>query len=520
MKAAADIAVIGSGFGGTLAAMIARRLGRSVVLLERTQHPRFAIGESSTPLANLLLEELARTYDLSFLQPFAKWGEWQKHHPKVGCGLKRGFSFFHHRLDRRFSDDANHRNQLLVAASPHDRIADTHWYRPDFDQFLTAEAQRLGVVYIDNAELHQARFSSEAACLTGNRNGEPLQITSQLVVDATGPRGFLHRTLGLHEKPFPTLPPTQSLFSHFRQVKRLETLRDFASAEPFPYPIDDAAVHHVFENGWIWVLHFNNGITSAGVAAHGKLAEELRFEHGESAWNRLLSRLPSVEAQFASARAVRPFFHLLRLSFRTTQSPGARWVLLPSAAGFVDPLLSTGFPLTLLGVARLGEILARHWGTKQLPDELDAYRCRCANELRAVAMLVSALYRHMNNPSVFNALTLLYFAAASFSETARRLGRKELAQGFLLHDHPVFGPAFQEVIQRALHENHHGSSGELVEFVHHTIGPVNLAGLGDCHRRNWYPVKADDLLQAAPKLGASPGEIRDLLERLGIVNAQ
>ena len=34
------------------------------MLIERGRHPRFAIGESSTPLANLLLEELADRYDL------------------------------------------------------------------------------------------------------------------------------------------------------------------------------------------------------------------------------------------------------------------------------------------------------------------------------------------------------------------------------------------------------------------------------------------------------------------------
>jgi len=64
MKLDFDIAVAGSGFGGALMAMIARRLGRSVILLERRRHPRFAIGESSTPLANLLLEELAWRYEL------------------------------------------------------------------------------------------------------------------------------------------------------------------------------------------------------------------------------------------------------------------------------------------------------------------------------------------------------------------------------------------------------------------------------------------------------------------------
>ena len=60
-----DVAVVGSGFAGSLLAMIVSRQGRSVILLEKGRHPRFAIGESTTPLSNLLLEELASRYDLS-----------------------------------------------------------------------------------------------------------------------------------------------------------------------------------------------------------------------------------------------------------------------------------------------------------------------------------------------------------------------------------------------------------------------------------------------------------------------
>ena len=74
MNSAFDLAIVGSGFGGSLLAMIARRLGRSVGLLEKSKHPRFVIGESSTPLANLLLEELAARYDLPRLLPLSKWG--------------------------------------------------------------------------------------------------------------------------------------------------------------------------------------------------------------------------------------------------------------------------------------------------------------------------------------------------------------------------------------------------------------------------------------------------------------
>src|SRR5439155_24445928 len=120
MTSTFDIAIVGSGFAGSLLAMIVKRLGRSVVLLERGAHPRFVIGESSTPLANLLWEQLAQRYQLPRLLPLAKWGSWQKAYPGIGCGLKRGFTFYHHTFERAWMEMPDRANQLLVAASPHD----------------------------------------------------------------------------------------------------------------------------------------------------------------------------------------------------------------------------------------------------------------------------------------------------------------------------------------------------------------------------------------------------------------
>ena len=168
-----DIAVVGSGFAGSLIAMIAQRLGRSVVLIERERHPRFAIGESSTPLANLLLEELAARYDLPQVASLAKWGTWQAAHPELACGLKRGFTFFHHSLGEAWQSRPDRSNELLVAASPHDRIADTHWFRPDFDAFLARQAQRLGVELLEETDLDSAEFSDSGATLAGLRIETP-----------------------------------------------------------------------------------------------------------------------------------------------------------------------------------------------------------------------------------------------------------------------------------------------------------------------------------------------------------
>ena len=56
---------MGSGFAGSLMARVLAVQGYDVVLLERGAHPRFAIGESSTPLANLSLERLGTRYGMA-----------------------------------------------------------------------------------------------------------------------------------------------------------------------------------------------------------------------------------------------------------------------------------------------------------------------------------------------------------------------------------------------------------------------------------------------------------------------
>ena len=128
-------------------------------------------------------------------------------------------------------------------------------------------------------------------------------ITAEFVIDASGPRGFLHRALNLPEKSSASLPATQALFAHFQNVGSLT--KEFSSSEQDPpYPPEQAAVHHIFPGGWIWVLKFNNGITSAGVVATDAIANDLKFSEGEAAWRRLLARLPSLQDMFSNSRVV------------------------------------------------------------------------------------------------------------------------------------------------------------------------------------------------------------------------
>ncbi len=514
MRVEYDVAVVGSGFAGSLIATVARRLGLSVALLERGRHPRFAIGESSTPLANLLLEELTGRYNLPRIAPLTKWGTWQSTYPDIACGLKRGFSFFHHSLGKRAMSAMDRSNQLLVAASPHNRLADVHWYRAEVDELLVWEAVREGVEFLDEVKLEEAHETDAYVQLQGSRRNAPVRFRAKFVIDVTGPRGFLHKALQLPEVDLPGFPRTQALYTHFDGVQRFAESAHAGAQEP-PYPIDDAAVHHVFEGGWIWVLRFNNGITSAGVAARDDVARRFRFEEGAPAWDRLLRELPSVQKQFEGARPVRAFVHSNSVAFRSGSVTGARWALLPSAAGFVDPLLSTGFPLTLLGVTRLANILETSWNSTTFRPQLLRYGQQTDEELLAASRQIAALYAAMGDPSLFSSLSLLYFAAASYAETVRRLGRPELASSFLLHDHPSFGAKAQELVRQVMTSERTLDPEELRRAVLDIIEPINIAGLGNEARRNWYPVDAEDLLAAAGKVQSNRDEIQAMLCRSG-----
>jgi FADH2 O2-dependent halogenase len=194
--------------------------------------------------------------------------------------------------------------------------------------------------------------------------------------------------------------------------------------------------------------------------------------------------------------------------------------MLPSAAAFIDPLLSTGFPLTLSGVERLARRLEEDWASPRLPERLGRDARVALAEADRAALLIAALYRSFSDFPLFASLTKLYFAAASFAEAARRLGRPELAGSFLCGGHPQFGPSFVDCCRRVLA----ASPAELADTVWRSeridqlecsIEPIDVAGLTDSARRNWFPVLASDLVSAARKLRATPAEIDRLLERTG-----
>lgn len=482
-----DVVILGAGFAGSLLSlMLSRR--RDVLLIERGRHPRFALGESSTPLADLAIRQIARDYDLAWLAPLGKYGSWKRAYPDLPCGLKRGFTFAKHHRGQSFVPDPEHGNELLVAASPDDESADTQWLRADFDHFIVNKVIEAGIPYYDRTELDRLE-PGEPWRLSGRREGEEVVIEANFVVDASGASGALARALGLPSAPLRT--NSWAVFSHFVDVERWQdVVADLGGrVADYPYHADDAALHHVLDDGWVYVLRFESGLVSAGFLLDGQRRQPDLSLTPAQEWERLLSEYPSVAAQFRRARPVRPIERTGRLQRFTPSVIGEKWALLAPAAYTMDALFSTGNAHALLTVQRLARLL---WGGGSPAEEMRQYHAALTEEVRLIDTLVHGAYQTMRQFPLFVAWSLFYFAGAIADEERTR-GRQEWdGRRFLSGDRPglrgtVFG-AYEALTCRRPDEPY--SAQELAGFVERqrpAFALVTTVPLGDPSKRNLYP---------------------------------
>ena len=484
-----EVAVIGGGFGGTLVAMCLASQGRSVVVLERGRHPRFAIGESTTPLANLVLKGLCERYGLDELLPLCKYGTWKATYPELRCGPKRGFSFFAHEPGSDFGPRNDHKNELFVAANASEAAGDTQWLREDLDAFFATAARARGVSVLEGVEVTGVRRENGWTLETIGPEGTR-QIQADFVIDASGGLGPLKDALGLEDHADDLATQSHAVFSHFEGVRPWGAIYEESggSLAGSPFHPDAAALHHILEEGWMWALAFDHGVTSVGAVLTGAPTGA----SPDRTWRELLARYPSVAAQMADARPTRPLTGTALLQRRLRPSAGNDWGLLPAAAYFIDPLLSPGNAHTLYGVERLARALSVGLGAPDLAEALKAYDDSLQNEVDLLDMLIHGCQAAFCNFELMTAFSLYYFTGAIWSEVRREEGKAGPDDGFLnAHDE-----RFRGLVQAAY--------GELIRLVgagapsakavsaftarvRKDIQPYDLAGLGDPTKLNRYP---------------------------------
>ncbi|HEY8850985.1 MAG TPA: FAD-dependent oxidoreductase [Gemmatimonadaceae bacterium] len=519
MTQSCEVAIVGSGFAGSLLARVLAVLGYDVVLLERGTHPRFAIGESSTPLANLSLERIGIRYGLPDCYQLATHGRWLSNFPELRRGLKRGFTYYRHHPDQPFANHGLESERLLVAASPHDSLSDTHWLRADVDHHFVREAIAAGVDYRDRIEVTSVEFGTESVLLAGQRESRPFELRAQFIIDASGPGGFLARQLSIPSGLDRTETSSAIVFSHFDGVRLME---DAVPGMPEgPYPDDWAAVHHLIDAGWMYSLRFDDGVTSAGFLLTPRGVASLKANgdgHAASLWRALLRRYPTLHNTFANATPLMPIAFRSRIQHRLTRAAGERWALMPHAFAFVDPLFSTGIAWSLRAIERLALAFESASRDRRVPDleVLTRYDAALAAEGDQIDLVVAGAYEAMAHFDLFAAHAMLYFATVSFAEVSQRLKPTDAVawNGFLGVGDPVLEPLPRKALERLRGiTKRRGAVGspeerrDFAEWLSQQIAPRNIAGLADVERHNLYPVDFDALIEGHALLGMSRDQV-------------
>jgi len=312
-----DVIVIGGGPAGSSTGALTAEHGHSTLILERSELPRFHVGESLIPETYWTLKRLGlverlresaypRKYSVQFFSE----------------GLKPSAPFY---FDEYKDCESSQTWQV---------------WRDSFDQMLLDRATELGATVHAKAQVIDAKFDGDRA--TGVRvkvagsNGERIEkdIACRVLVDATGQSAFLASRLSL-KKTDPALKKG-TVWSYFENARR-----DSGKDEGATLIMQTAG-----KRSWFWFIPLPDNVTSIGCTAD----MDVLFSGGatgEEVFNRELERCPALVDRLADATRVRDYMTTQDYTYHSRQGAGPGWTLVGDAYGFIDPVYSSGIFLAL-----------------------------------------------------------------------------------------------------------------------------------------------------------------------------
>ncbi|MBE7492820.1 MAG: tryptophan 7-halogenase [Planctomycetes bacterium] len=325
-----DVTVIGGGPGGsTLAALLAKQ-GRTVAVVERSEFPRFRIGESLLPFS---------------IDIWEKTGVLPKIHQQGYC-VKRGARFV---IDETLEEecfwfrnglDPNHPYAFQVQRGP-------------FDKLLLDHARELGVAVFQPATATGWAVDAGGATLVTDRGS----IRSQILCDVTGRWTFLsarqnqRRVHPAHRKI--------TCYAHFTNVVRCEQDPNNIIIVRF----GDTRM------GWFWLIPFSDGTTSVGVVADATYYRQSGLTPHEFFW-RSIQQSRSMAPRMRDAVACCDVLMEADFSYTSERQVGDRWLKVGDAGVFVDPIFSSGVFLSTKAAELAADAIGRAFAARDFREAM------------------------------------------------------------------------------------------------------------------------------------------------------
>lgn len=290
MKTHYDIAVIGSGPAGALAATLLARTGRRVVMIDREKPQARKVGESLPAAARPLLKRLELLQIL----------ESGRHKPSFGNRSAWGST----KLE--YVDFMNDPNGL-----------GWHLDRAGFDNDLLLIARNTGV------EMHNGHV--QEVMEDGNIwriEGPGWEVTSSFLIDATGRRAFIAGKLGVHRLRDDDLTAVYGWF------KPLDVNDD-------PRTLVESAA-----DGWWYSARLPDNMLVAAFHTDAKTASVMA--RSPAMWSKLVGMTHHTRGVLAGSLALGTLQFSEACGARLSRFGGRNWLATGDAALSFDPLSSQG----------------------------------------------------------------------------------------------------------------------------------------------------------------------------------
>ncbi len=327
-----DVAIIGGGPAGSTAAALLARAGRRVIVFEREKFPRFHIGESLLPFS---MKAFTR---LGLHEKFLRAGFMKKFGGEiVGACSETGTKFY---FKDGYRSQTDHSYQVT---------------RGDFDKVLLDHAAECGAEVHEETSVDRVEFSKEHVELTVKSDGSSNSVQARYLIDASGRTSVLGRQFKI-KKTYDHLQKL-SIFAHYDGVWRAEGI--------------DGTLTVLIRaiDRWFWLIPLTAERTSVGVVLDSETFRKSKLS-AEEFLDQALAEQPIIAKRMTNARRVSQVYVEADFSYRSAKLHGDRWLLAGDAAGFIDPIFSSGVFLAVfsgeLAADALNEVLDHPHKAKRL----------------------------------------------------------------------------------------------------------------------------------------------------------
>src|SRR5881398_633530 len=299
-----DVAIIGGGPAGSTAAALLARAGRRVIVFEREKFPRFHIGESLLPFS---MKAFTR---LGLHEKFLRAGFMKKFGGEMfGSCCETGNKFY---FKDAFRSQTDHSYQVT---------------RADFDKVLLEHATESGAEVREEAAVECVEFTNEHVDLRVKWNRSSQNVRARYVIDASGRNSVLGTQFGI-KKTYDHLQKL-SIFAHYDGVWRAEGI--------------DGTLTVLIRaiDRWFWLIPLSSERTSVGVVLDSETFRKSKLS-AEEFLDQALAEQPIIAKRTTNARRVSQVYVEADFSYRSARLYGDRWLLTGDAAGFIDPIFSSG----------------------------------------------------------------------------------------------------------------------------------------------------------------------------------